>query len=149
MKHESTERQLQLWDAKTRTYMPTGNTVDSAVFKAVEALADTARLVSKAWRIVDGTRPTKNPKHHPPRGNSLTAVEDIQRAYLLWAQAKGLTSIVAYNNRPPPNFAADRLAGYHKKRADKSVPLFTGEIRYITPEMQFAVDETCELEQAA
>lgn len=134
--------QLQIWNAKARAYESTEHTADPAKRGDVEQLADKGRSMAKVWRVASISRALK-PKYVGPRHSGYDrSVETVQRDYLLWAQAKGLTHITAYNNRPPQNFAADTVVGYHKRRADKSVPVFTGEIAYITLEAHFAVEES-------
>lgn len=129
---------LQFWDAKTKMYVPCGAPIEPER-KLIEAAVDAARTSGYPWRIAKIERPLKNPKHTPPRGSSTgRTIADVQRDYLTWAQAKGLTSIVAYSTKPPPKFAADKL-----------IPLFSGEITYTTPDQQFAVEETTDMEQAA
>lgn len=115
--------QLQLWNAKAKQYEP-------AQFPAGWDDADCARLLSKAWRIVREDRPTKNPKYKPPTSQGYTrSITDVQRAYLKWAQVKGLSTITAFYS--------------HKKRV-KLFTEFTGEIKYVDDDNYFAVTEEIE-----
>ena len=119
--------QLQFWNPNVRAYIPTVETISSdAPHSEVMALADRARNVGRAWRIADINRPCKNPKYYPPRRSSSRSVEDVQVAYVTWAKAKGLTHITIYQQHAG-NFAFARW--YEDKT-------------YITPEQQFAVEES-------
>ncbi len=124
--------QLQFWDNAKRVYVPStmapvlrdGN----GTTKALSLLADAARLISNQWRIASTERSLK-PKYQTPRPTSSSrssrSIEDVQVAYVTWANAKGLSHITIY-----------------KKHAGK--PAFArwyGAKTYITEEEHFAVLE--------
>lgn len=130
--NEKPKLQLQFWDGIKKAYVPQANAPVGRCRSWRRVLA------SKNWAL-------NNPKHNPPRYAGYSRTQDeVQRAYLMWAQASGLKHVTAYSTRPPPNFAADRIEGYHKRKADRSVPLFAGTISYITLEQHFYVEQsTC------
>jgi hypothetical protein len=129
-------RQLQFWNGKQ--YEPSAH---AGILDPDEARAFAC---GRAWRIVKAERPLK-PKYNAPRYAGYSrSVGQVQREYLIWAESFGLKSVTAYNNRPPANFAADKVVGYHMRKADRSKPVYTGAIQYITLDAHFAVEETTE-----
>lgn len=109
--NEKPEFQLQFWDGIKKTYVPQ---VDAPVgrYRSWRRV-----LASKNWAL-------KNPKHRPPSSRSSgRTVEQVQRAYLEWAESKGLEQISAYREKPVGRLRA----------------LFSGAITYMTLETHFAV----------
>lgn len=106
------DKQLQVWDGAKRSYIP----------------VPTGGAPGRAWRLVDPAkgRSTKNPKHHPPAHTSFPhSIQDVQKTYVDWAIANGLTTITVYKK-------------YEMKiRAMR----WYGEIAVTTAEEQFAVEE--------
>lgn len=115
--HAPDTRQLQFFDAKTRTYAPSAHQGDLS--------PDNARSVAcgRAWRIAAVSRPLK-PKYNAPRSTARSrSIADVQGDYLRWAQAKGLARVTAFSDRPP------------------NPRLFAGEITYVDAAAYFAVTE--------
>jgi hypothetical protein len=107
----NTLHQLQFWDDRMNRYVPS----------AEPANAEHARTVAKgrSWRICDAARPLKPTAYRTPR-RALRSVEDIKSDYLQYARTANLDSITMYSSCRPPVYA--------------------GNVRYITPAEQFAVE---------
>jgi hypothetical protein len=118
-------RQFQLWEPVSHRYIP-------APARLQTLDADRARRIAgrRGWRIAKAERLTKNPKLRAPTfTGSARTVEDVQRDYLRWAQAHGLKVITA-GRKWRPNWLPNSAM---------RTPIFTGEIRYLSPEDQFRV----------
>ena len=97
---ENTELQLQLWDDKTRAYVP--------------APSDAVR--TRSWRLVDPAKnwALKTPKHRkyrkaPSQGYS-RSIETVRSQYMQWAKDAGLKTITDWKHcGPAPGFAYTRL----------------------------------------
>lgn len=135
------EMQLQLWNPALKRYTVEANMAD--VLRGTDAARGHARSQANGWRICRADRPLK-PKYIGPRSTAGRPVEDIQRDYMRWARDANLTAVTMYESRPAPNFEKKDAGGwqYHRRGPRTwitAVPIFTGDIRYISVDQQFAV----------
>lgn len=89
----TTQCDLQFQVFNGRQYQPICNAKDEDTLR--HALGD-ARKAGTPWRIAKLDRALK-PKYIKPQPNSVHPVEHVQRAYLEWAKAKGITQISVYD----------------------------------------------------
>lgn len=136
---EPCERQLQFWNPKTKYYEPVAGPAPHPNH------VRTCMAQGRAWRICRVDRPLKNPRITVPHRNGFSrTVEQVQKVYLEWAQAKGLPAITSFyslaNNKP----SAFKPYGSRRDRTPLPEPevIFTGEIRYVDAGKYFAVEHT-------
>ena len=124
--------QLQFFDQAQRAYVPAFPLCfcQNENRKSVEAVTDFARSTGKPWRVASTERALKPAYRASGRGARRNwhtqRIENIQVAYVEWANAKGLKHITIYRQHAG-NVAFAR---------------WYGDRTHITPEEQFAVVES-------
>jgi hypothetical protein len=110
---DNLELVYQVWNPATKCYEAAERTVSA-----------------KSWRLCKPSRPTKNPKHHPPQLNGFTYHRDnVRLKYFQWARDQQLASITDYDGMYPPHSA-----------------MFYGVVKKVNKDQYFAVEHTVEID---